>query len=116
MSYQHSSLVQGRWATFSLCEQLGNVGSEVGRAARARGKKDEQQVWRAADRAFELLDMTIDDARWRLRLKELVRAREVFADAILGGKEYGATLDDMEAYFFPFAFAARTHPSHGPLI
>jgi hypothetical protein len=104
---QHQSLAAGRWFTFSLAEQLGNIGSEVNRAIRAGG--DIKRFDGAVFRAFELLDLTIGDIRWRKRLKELTRVRELFCDAVLGGTEYGTSLEDLDRYFFHFALASRAH-------
>lgn len=103
----HSSLAEGRWFTFSLAEQLGNIGSEVSRCIRARG--DDKRFEGAVFRALELFDLTLSDPRWRKRLKEIARARELFCDAIQDGKEYGTTLEDLDKYFYYFAFAARTN-------
>ncbi len=36
MSAHHADLAAGRWHSMSLVEQLGNAGSEVSRALRAR--------------------------------------------------------------------------------
>lgn len=102
----HTSLAEGRWQQFSLAEQLGNVGSEVSRARRA--VDDEDRFWSAVTRAFELLDLTIADPRWRLRLRELLRVRETLADAVLGGHEYQTKLEDLDKYFLVFAMAARS--------
>src|SRR5689334_183939 len=96
--FQHASLARGRWATFSLAEQLGNIGSEISRAIRARG--DTKRFDGAILRAFELFELTISDSRWRKRLKELTRVKEVFCDALLGGKEYRTTLEDLDKYFY----------------
>jgi hypothetical protein len=49
----------------------------------------------------------LSDKRWKSRLKELARAKELFCDALLGGVEYGTTLEDLDKYFFQFAMAAR---------
>lgn len=103
----HSELASGRWLTLSLAEQLGNIGSEVGRAAKREGK-NAPLYEKAVSRAFELLDMTLADLRWRHRLKELVRVREIMADAIFGGHLYGSRLCDLDRYFFYFAWAARS--------
>jgi hypothetical protein len=105
--FQHQSLAAGRWFTFSLAEQLSNVGSEVGRAVRA--KEDTKRFEGAIFRAFELLDLTISDIRWRKRLKELTRLRELFCDAVLGGTEYGTSLEDLDKYFYHFTFASRAN-------
>lgn len=99
-------MASGGWRELSLAEQLGNVGSEVSRASRWQGK-DDGRFWGAVGRAFELLDLTIGDPRHRGRLREIVRAREVLADAVLGGKEYGTTLPGLLSYFDRFAIYAR---------
>ena len=95
-----------RWFTLSLPEQLGNIGSEVGRACTWQGK-DDQSFWGAITRALELFDLTQEDQRWTKRRSEIDRARESFADAVLGGEEYQSTLSDMEKYFMQFALLAR---------
>lgn len=106
MAIQHKDLAAGGWQRLSLMEQLGNIGSEINRALNWR-EKDINLYDGAINRAFELLDMTIADLRWRARLKEIIRARELLADAIFGGKEYKTTLEDLNRYFFHFAIAAR---------
>jgi hypothetical protein len=105
--FQHQSLAAGRWFTLSLSEQLGNIGSEVSRTLRAQG--DEQRFWNAVSRCLELFDLTLSDVRWRKRLKEITRARELFCGAILGSNEYETSLEDLDRYFYSFAFAARAH-------
>ena len=102
----HKDLANGRWSTFSLSEQMGNIGSEVSRASKQENKNPELFL-KATDRALELFDLTLSDKRWRGRLKEIGRAREVFCDAILGGKEYGTHLQDLQKYFDYFGIAAR---------
>lgn len=106
MPIHHKELASGRWNNLSLAEQLGNVGSEVSRALYWRDK-DVKNFSTAVDRAFELLDFTIQDSRWRGRLKEFCRVREFLWDAVEGGKTYGNTLEDLDRYFFDFALAAR---------
>jgi hypothetical protein len=104
--YRHRELAAGRWQTFPLAEQLAHVGSEVGRMVRARGR-DERLMMGAFERALELLDLTLADPRWRDRLREIARARELLCDAALGGHEYGTRLEDLDRYFLAFAVAAR---------
>lgn len=113
MAYLHAELAAGRWHKLSFVEQMGNIGSEVSRAIRQRGR-DEKLFEGARDRALELFDLTLEDPRWRPpmwpaggRLREIARAREVFADAVSGGNEYGSTLEDLTRYFDQFALAAR---------
>lgn len=103
----HKELADGKWFQMTLAEQLGNIGSEVSRAARQQGKNDE--LFRGAtERALELFDLTLADVRWRGRLSEIARAREVFCDAAFNGaKEYRAPLKELLRYFDQFALAAR---------
>ena len=96
-----------RWHTLTIAEQLGNIGSEVGRAAKWQGK-DENSFWGAVSRALLLFDLTQSDQRWYRPRSELDRAREVFADAVLGGREYKSNLKDLEKYFMLFALAAQS--------
>jgi len=106
MTIQHKNLAAGKWNTFSLVEQMGNIGSEISRAVRWQ-YTDEKLYQHAIERALELLDLTMSDPRWCRRLKELARVRESICDALLGGVEYTSSFVDLERYFFSFAFAAR---------
>src|SRR3989344_7680827 len=106
MAYQHDTLAGGRWHMLTLPEQLGNIGSEVHRA-RVSQNTNEKRFLAARDRALELFDLTLADQRWRGRLREIARAREIFCDASTGGREYKSSLADLEKYFDQFAFAAR---------
>lgn len=104
--FLHKELASGKWRELSLSEQLANIGSEVNRASKWQGK-DENIFWSAVERALELFDLTLQDPRWKGRLREIARAREVFCDAVTGGREYKSTLKDLEKYFFHFAFLSR---------
>lgn len=102
----HKQMANGRWLELSFLEQLGNIGSEVGRAYRWQDK-NEKIFNNTVDRALELFDLTLSDLRWRGRLVEIGRARELFCDAIFGDKQYKTKLEDLEKYFNQFAFAAQ---------
>ncbi|MBI5728908.1 MAG: hypothetical protein HY983_01520 [Candidatus Magasanikbacteria bacterium] len=103
----HKNLAAGRWFTLSLAEQLGNVGSEVGRAISSGQRGEKNQEEKAKERALELFDLTVSDRRWSARLKELVRGREVLADWFYGNNIYGSSPENLEKYFYYFAYAAR---------
>ncbi|MBI5077458.1 hypothetical protein HZB94_03695 [Candidatus Falkowbacteria bacterium] len=106
---QHKNLAAGRWRTLSFSEQMGNVGSEVSRAISWDKRGDIEQKEKALVRAFELLDLTIEDPRWSRfsRLKEILRTREVMADYFYGDNLYFTQPEKLEQYFYYFAFAAR---------
>ncbi len=104
----HRDLAAGRWATLTLAEQLGNAGADVGRAIRARAAGDTTRFTSAFERALELLDLTLEDERWRgPRRREIARAREVVCDHLVGPGRYGSTDRSLEAWFMAYALAAR---------
>ncbi len=105
MASEHLEAAAESWHKFSLEEQLGNIGSEVSRAIRA--KEDREYYWGAISRALELFYLTINDFRWRGRLKEIVRAKELFCAAALGDHQFKTTLEDLDKYFTYFALLAR---------
>ena len=103
----HPSLAAGRWYELTLMVQLANIGSEVGRATRAKSQGNDRRLAGALDRALELFDLTLADERWRGRLKEIARAREVICDFLVGNNKYGSTAESLDRYFLPFAVADR---------
>lgn len=105
----HRNLTAERWQQFSLLEQLGNIGSEVGRALQAKRTENVVRMNGALDRGLELFDLTIADPKHRNRLRELCRAREVVCDFFFGDNEYQSTEQSLEGYFMVFALAARMH-------
>ena len=106
MSVQHPSLAAGRWQTFSLMEQLANIGSEVERALNWLNKNNPEYSRLAFARALELLNLTIADPRHRRRLKEMTRLREVLLDFFLGQNEFRSTEKSWRNYFYCFAYAS----------
>lgn len=109
MTVQHRDLAAGRWWELSLAEQLGNVGSEVGRAVRWSSRSP-GHAQAALDRALELIDLTLDDPRHRrsvARLREIARAREVVLDFLAGPNQYASTGASLQKYFDAYALAAR---------
>lgn len=104
----HRDLAAGRWWTLSLAEQMGNAGSEVGRAIRAKAAGQHDRFEPAVARALDLLDLTLQDRRWAgPRLREIARAREVVCDFLVGENVYRTTPESLDAYFTAFAYAAR---------
>jgi hypothetical protein len=95
------------WASMDMFNQMGNIGSEVGRAltAKRQGKLDRCQA--AYLRGLDLIDETarIWANQKRAGLRELLYAREQFAESVTSSK-----IDPtLEAYFMQFAIAARTN-------
>ncbi|MBI1984879.1 MAG: hypothetical protein HYS60_02080 [Candidatus Wildermuthbacteria bacterium] len=103
----HKNASQGQWYKLSIFEQMGNIGSEVHRTLQWKGR-DEKYFQGAMERALELFDMLMADARWRgARLREIAKARELFCSASLGEPQYDVSLEYLDNYFLQFALAAR---------
>jgi predicted metal-dependent phosphoesterase TrpH len=107
MNAIHRECTGGRWNTLTCCEQLANVGSEIERAIRWKRKGNSRYMNLAFDRALELLDLTIADAKNRRRLRELVRTREALADYFVFENSYNSSDKIWRNYFNGFAYAAR---------
>lgn len=102
---RHQDLAGGRWWTLSVADQLGNIGSEISRAAKWTSRNPD--LARAAfPRALDLFDLTLDDPRHRqspARLREIARAREVVVDWFDGPNQYRSTAESLQRYFDAYA-------------
>lgn len=103
----HTGLAGGRWQEFSLVEQLGNIGSEISRALKARALGIKEREVSAVERGLELFDLTLADPKHRGRTREICRAREVVCDFFFGDNEYGTDAESLDKYFLSYAIAAR---------
>ncbi len=104
----HKNLTPEHWFTFSLLEQLANVGTDIERTIQWRNKGNLDYSQKAFERALELLDLTIADPKHRGkgRLKELTRMREMLVDFFVFDNEYSSTDELWQNYFFAFNYAA----------
>ncbi|MEK7460820.1 MAG: hypothetical protein AAB647_01230 [Patescibacteria group bacterium] len=97
-----------RWATLNIIEQMGNIGSEVGRAIAAKQQKRSRDCQQAVIRALDLFGATVEPliALHSARAKEVLRSKEQFLEAIYGdvSQQY---IQAVNQYFFQYAVAAR---------
>lgn len=92
-----------KWAKLSVFEQMGNIGSEVGRSMNALQRGDEAALNGAYHRGLDLIDATVSAWTSEQRKRELLRARELFAHAI-----ESRTIDrQLDNYFMQYAIAGR---------
>jgi hypothetical protein len=91
-----------RWQLLTIFEQMGNIGSEVGRSLKM--KRQGRDFEPAMIRALDLFDATVEHlvSQKSPRTKEVLRAKEQYLNALF-------LHDDptIEAYFTHFAIAAR---------
>ena len=97
-----------RWAQLNIFEQMGNIGSEVGRAIKAQRSGKTDRAGRAIDRALNLFDATTEVlvSQKSPRTKEVLRARNEFLRLFYDGT-FEADATNLERYFMQFATAAR---------
>lgn len=96
-----------RWSKFSLFEQLAHIGSEIARARVFEEKGDLPTRNRCIERAFDLIDLTMEDKRFQKRLKEICRLRECLADHYAGTHTFETSLQGLEEYCTQFAMVVR---------
>ncbi len=109
MNVQHKTLAGGRWKEFPFLTQMANVASEVERSLNWRAKGNSAYAQAAFERALELIDLTAGDEKNNARLREILRARELFVDFFMGVNEFHSTEQSWRKYFSQFIMAARRH-------
>lgn len=107
MTIQHKNLASGHWNSLSTIEQMANIGSEVERTIKWKNKGNAKYADLAFERALELFDLTIADRKNVSHLKEILRARELFADFFAGKNIYNSTDTSWQKYFYSYNYAAR---------
>lgn len=93
---------RARWVALPTLDQLGNIGSEVGRAMTAIRRGDDVSLDGALRRGLDLIDASAA-AMPENRRRELLSAREIFTEAV----EKRRPDEKLEAYFMQYAIAAR---------
>lgn len=76
----HKHLTIAKWVAFSKGQQLLMIASELWRAGKWMDRNDAFAVRQCDERAFELIDLTLEDPKWRGKMRELCRFRELLAD------------------------------------
>lgn len=96
-----------RWGQMTILEQMGNIGSEVGRAIAAKRHNDDERMDSSIYRALDLFDATTEFlvANKSPRTKEVLRARDQFLSLFYNNTFEDA--DNIENYFMQYALAAR---------
>lgn len=76
----HKQLDSKKWFAFPIQKQILLIASELHRANHWIAKSDVQNTNFCYERAFELVDLTVADPKWKGRLRELLRFRESLAE------------------------------------
>ena len=107
MSVQHKVLAMGQWKRMSFLEQMTNIGSEVSRALNWQKKGKTDLSRKAASRALELLDLSLDSVKSFSRIKEFARLREAVVDYFYGSNLFSSSEILWRRYFDHFNYALR---------
>lgn len=83
MTVWHKSMHSERWSRFPFERQILMIGSEFARAKNLLRDDAKGEVMQCYERAFELLDLCAMDPKWRPRLRELLRFREILGELYL---------------------------------
>jgi len=100
-------MIKDKWHKMGLAKQMGNIGSEVFRLINLKEKADSKGAQSSFIRILELIDLTIGDERWKDRLFEILRLREVICDFYLDKKIYNVSVKNLKKYFIPFALISN---------
>lgn len=79
----HKELSQDKWNRFDKKNQILMIGSELGRVKTWICRKDYEEARESYLRAIEIIDLTINDPKWKDCLRELLRYKELIAEAYL---------------------------------
>ncbi len=95
------------WKEMTIFEQMGNIGSEVGRAIAAKRNNDNERMDGAIDRALDLFDATTEILVLERspRTKEVLRSKDQFLSLFFDNSFEDA--NNIEKYFMQYAIAAR---------
>ncbi len=99
-----------RWASMTIFEQMGNIGSEVGRTISAKNRGDQGRFETALARALDLFSATVEVliTQKSARVREVLIAREQFLNLFYGNAPSGDE-KKVENYFMQYAIAARSN-------
>ena len=76
----HKNLTLEKWSKYTRGQQVLMIGNELNRATNLLKNNMMPEVKNCYERAMELTDLTSADIKWKGRLKELRRFREVLAE------------------------------------
>ena len=93
---------KSKWLKLSRAQQLGNIGSEIARAYYWETHNDLINREKSLERSLELLDLTLDDPRWKAGLKEIARFREVVAAWFCNQTYFDISPKELENYCIDF--------------
>ena len=101
---------RARWSQMTIQEQMGNIGSEVGRSIKAWQAHDTERFDGALDRALDLFDATTEHlvSQHSPKLREVLRSRDQYL-SLFFDNTFEADASKVGDYFMQYALAARSN-------
>jgi len=93
---------KNKWFNLPRTQQIGNIGSEIGRAAYWEAQQDVKNKNFAIERALILLELTLDDPKWKGGLKEVARMHEIICSKLVNHSFFEITLKELENFCLEF--------------
>ena len=93
---------ESKWLNLTKAQQIGNIGSEIARAAYWENHNDLINRNKALERSLDLLDLTLNDRRWKVGIKEIARFREVVGAKYCNDDFFDITLKELEEFCVNF--------------
>ena len=91
----HKNLEEKTWFMYNMPKQILSIGAELMRAKSMINISNFKESQNSLYKTIELVDMTVDDAKWNRKLKELLKFKEILAKVCLyhfDQKEYVLSL------------------------
>lgn len=107
-----------RWFKLSIYDQLWNIWSEIWRSINNKKNWNLERYNESILRAYELLDMSMADTRWRKtpKLKEICRLRELISDYFFWNNKYNTSDIFLEKYFYIMSVISNKERKKARLI
>jgi hypothetical protein len=86
----HKNLTPEKWAGYSKGQQILMIANELNRAKNWIKKNQWDETNHCYERAFELIDLTLEDLKWKTGVRELLRCREVLGALYMQQQKDGA--------------------------
>ena len=97
---------KSKWFNLTKAQQIGNIGSEIARAAYWENHNDLINRNKALERSLDLLDLTLNDRRWKAGIKEIARFREVVSAQYCNDEFFNITIKELEEFCINFVIVS----------
>ena len=110
----HKHLTPEKWSAYTRGQQVLMIANELNRAKNLLNRGDRSSARLCYERAFERIDLTSEDEKWRGKLKEFRRFRELLAELYLAQDQDVHRLEQL--YIALLRLSAEAHRMLYPAV